>query len=97
MLDPKLAAIANIPSWKVIQALYIFDQLCGLEASLSSHPTRYDTDLSLFASLVGNVSFSFGVSRSADMAVALLQETQFRLASKKRQFQEVCLFNLRNK
>src|SRR6266550_4023742 len=41
MLDPRLAANASIPNWKVIQHLYVTDQFRGFSGSSASHFTRF--------------------------------------------------------
>ena len=59
MLDPTLAAMANMPSCSVMKALYSVRQLNGLAGSFSSHLTRIgvgDVESVVFASSPGGVS-----------------------------------------
>jgi hypothetical protein len=54
ILDPILAASANIPSWNVNQDLYPLDQFLGLSLSFSSQSTKF-----------GSFSFSAGALSSS--------------------------------
>ena len=60
--DPKLAAKASIPSWKVIQLLYQVDQFLGFSLSFSSQSTMFGSLASfLGSSFEGRIfSSSFG-------------------------------------
>jgi hypothetical protein len=72
MLEPKLAANATIPSWKVIKHLYAVDQFFGLACSFSSQWTRYGSAPSLTISSFEGGTFSTSVVEGEGEAMAVV-------------------------
>ena len=75
ILEPKLAASASIPNWKVIQLLYGVDQFLGFSLSFTSHPTMFGSLPSflgssfrgrIFSSSLGSVGVDHGNSYFSD-------------------------------